>query len=420
MWFFLRVWTKIYIMNNLANELRPQTLDDIIGQQNNVNLLKEIVENKLKTSFIFYGESGTGKTSCAIALANDLGLKYDIFNASIDSKVDLIDKISSNQIVIIDEIHRLNKNLQDILLSYLEFDRVTIYATTTENPYFRIVPALRSRMQILQFNKLSEEEVFNGIKKVIKSNFSNLQIDDENIKILVKHSTGDYRFCLNNLQMLAFLSKSQVITKETITKLIPNINFYSDMNSDAHYNNLSAFHKSMRGSDVDAALYWGALILKTGDYQGLFRRISAVVYEDIGLADPNAALRVEAALNAVERLGFPEANLPIFYLISFIALSPKSNSTYLAMQNVQKFIDEGNIYDVPMHLRESHYASASNLGHGIGYKYPHNYPNHWTKQAYLPKNIQNIEFFTPAQNDLEKVKTYYQQIKSWKEKNDKN
>lgn len=402
-------------MNNLANELRPKTLDDIVGQKNNIDLLKKIADLKMHTSFIFYGESGTGKTSTAVALANDMNLKYAIFNASIENKSKLIDLIEQNEIVIIDEIHRLNKNLQDILLSYLEFDKVIIYATTTENPYFRINPALRSRMQILQYTKLKESEVFVAIKNVVKKYYPSLQIDDKTLQILIKSSAGDYRFCLNNLQMLALLNTEKKIDEQTISTLIPNINFYSDMNSDAHYNNLSAFHKSLRGSDVDAALYWGAIILKSGDYQGLFRRLSAVAYEDIGLADPNIALRVEAALNAVERLGFPEANLPIFYLICIMALSPKSASTYKAMQNVMNFIDKGNIYEVPNYLKDSHYSSAKKLGHGIDYKYPHDYENNWVKQTYLPFNIREAKFFNLSKNDTKKVIEYYKTVQKWKE-----
>ncbi|QBF34630.1 replication-associated recombination protein A [Mycoplasmopsis phocirhinis] len=402
-------------MNNLANQLRPQNLDDIIGQKNNIKLLKQIVANNLHTSFIFYGEAGTGKTSCALALANELGLKHAVFNASIHTKTELIECLKNNNIVIIDEIHRLNKNLQDILLSYLEFDKIIIYATTTENPYFRINPAVRSRMQILQFRKLDEDEILFGIKNVVNKNYPNLKICEQNLKLLVKYSSGDYRFCLNNLQMLAILNNNEEIDEQAIKTLIPNVNFYSDMNADAHYNNLSAFHKSMRGSDVDASLYYAALILKSGDYQGLFRRITAIAYEDIGLADPNISLRVEAALNAVERLGFPEANLAIYYLVIYIALSPKSSSTYQAMNKVQNFIEQGNIYDVPSILRERAYASAAKLGHGVGYKYPHNYPNSWVKQTYLPKKIANVKFFAPTKNDAKKIIEYHEIIQKWKE-----
>ncbi|MBU4693762.1 replication-associated recombination protein A [Mycoplasma zalophidermidis] len=407
-------------MNNLANKLRPKTLNDIVGQKNIVNLLKKVVESHLHTSYIFFGESGVGKTSTAIALANDLGLKYGLFNASVDNKNELITMINNNDIVIIDEIHRLTKNLQDILLSYLEFDKVIIYATTTENPYFRVNPALRSRMQILQFKKLDEHDIFEALKVVIKQNYPKLNISDDNILCLIKHSTGDYRFCLNNLQMLATLSNGQEISEDIIKTLIPNINFYVDKDSSAHYDYLSAFHKSLRGSDVDAALYWGAIILKSGDYQGLFRRLTAVAYEDIGLADPNASLRVEAALNAVERLGFPEANIPIFYLITQLALSPKSSSTYKAMNKMLDFIEAGNIFEVPKHLKDSHFSSASKLGYGINYKYPHDYPNSWVNQTYLPKKIENMKFFTPSKNDNKKITDYCNLIANWKDKKDEN
>ncbi|VEU60708.1 ATPase [Mycoplasmopsis bovigenitalium] len=402
-------------MKNLANELRPKTLSQIIGQENNVKLLSKIVENKISTSFIFYGESGTGKTSAACALANEMNLKYALFNASIENKNRLLELLQDNQIIIIDEIHRLTKNVQDVLLSYLEFDKIIIYATTTENPYFRVNPALRSRMQILRFDKLDEKQVYLGIKDVIKNYFPELKINDDNIEKLVKYSSGDYRFCLNNLQMLALLGKDKEINEQLLKTIIPNINFYSDMNGDAHYDNLSAFHKSLRGSDVDASLYYGALILKTGDYQGLFRRITCVAYEDIALADPNIALRVEAALNAVERLGFPEANLPIFYLICYMALSPKSASTYKAMKNVQSYIEQGNVYDVPKILKEAHYSSASKLGNGVGYKWPHDYEGNWINQNYLPKQV-NEKFFKPDWNDIDKIVNYYKSIETRKGK----
>ncbi|MGY5139246.1 replication-associated recombination protein A [Mycoplasmopsis gallinarum] len=394
-------------MKNLANDLRPQTLNDIIGQKQAVNLLKQIAKNKLRTSFIFFGEAGTGKTSSAIALANDLKMKYGLFNATINSKNDLLNLIENNEILIIDEIHRLNKDKQDILLSYLEFDKIIVYATTTENPYFRVNPALRSRMQIIQFNKLSEVEIFDGLKNVIKNNYANMKISDEVLMALVRHSTGDYRSSLNDLQLLYLLKNDEEITFEDIKKLIPNINFYSDMNSSAHYNNLSAFHKSLRGSDVNAALYYGTIILKSGDYQGLFRRLLAHSYEDVGLADPNLALRVNNAFDVVEKLGFPEANLPVYYAIIASALAPKSNSVYKAMHKIIDFVDAGNIYEVPKHLRDSHYKSASKLGDGIGYKYPHDFPNSVVKQTYLPKEIKDKTFFTYSNNDLSKIKEYY-------------
>ncbi|UUD35147.1 replication-associated recombination protein A [Mycoplasmopsis caviae] len=401
-------------MKNLANEIRPKKLDDIVGQKNVVTLLKEIVKNNATTSFIFFGESGTGKSSAAFALANDLKLRNGYFNATINNKNDLIKIIESNDIIIIDEIHRLNKDKQDILLSYLEFDKIIVYATTTENPYFRINPALRSRMQILQFTKLSEEDIMIGLKKIINTYYPKFKIKDNILKILIKNSAGDYRSCINNLQILTLLNKDKEVNEEDLKTLIPNINFYSDRESSAHYNNLSAFHKSLRGSDVDAALYYGALILKTGDYLGLFRRLTAATYEDVGLADPNLPMRVEAAFSAVERLGFPEAYLPLYYIIISVAIAPKSNSVYKAISKVEPFIDQGNIYEIPKHLKDAHYKSAQKLGDGLGYKYPHDFPNHWVKQDYMPKNIADKKFFTPSSNDSPNLLKYYNFIKNIK------
>ncbi|QSF13672.1 replication-associated recombination protein A [Mycoplasma sp. Mirounga ES2805-ORL] len=397
-------------MKNLANKLRPETLDDVVGQKEVVSLLKKVASNKLTNSFIFFGESGVGKTSCAIALANDLELKYELFNASVDKKEDLIKGLQNNELLIIDEIHRLNKDKQDILLSFLELDKVTIYATTTENPYFKINPALRSRMQILQFNKLSEEEMFYGIKNILKKHYSNLIVEDKIIKILIKNSGGDYRFCINNLQMIALLNKDNKITENDLKSVIPNINFYSDKDSTSHYNNLSAFHKSLRGSDVDAALYYGTILLKSGDIEGLFRRLTACAYEDIGLADPNIGLKIEAAYKAFERLGLPEARLPIYYSIITIALTPKSNTIYESINKIEEYVNQGNIFEVPLHLRDGHYSSASKLGIG-NYIYPHDYPRHFVKQKYLPKQVKQ-SFFEPCENDSKKIKEYYNFVKN--------
>lgn len=398
-------------MKNLANELRPKTLDDIIGQKSVVELLKRVARDRIYSSFIFFGESGTGKTSAAVALANDLGLKYDYFNASVNSKAELIKMLADNDVLIIDEIHRLNKDKQDILLSYLEFDKIIIYATTTENPYFRVNPALRSRMQILQFTKLSEQEMFEGIKHNLKKHFPDYQMDESTIKVFVKLSNGDYRSCLNNLQILTLMSKNKQISLDDIKKFVPNISFYSDENSSAHYNNLSAFHKSLRGSDVDAALYYGAIIVKSGDLQGLFRRLIACSYEDVGLADPNLQIRVKNAIDCAELLGLPEARLPIFYAIISVALASKSNSVYEAISNVEGYINQGNIYDVPKFLRDGHYASAVKLGDSIGYKYPHDFPNHIVKQEYLPKEAKGNQFFFPKETDSKKITEYYKFIK---------
>lgn len=402
-------------MKNLANELRPKKLSDIIGQKHIVELLKQVIKKKATISFVFFGESGIGKTSCAFALANEMNLSHGYFNSSTDSKNDLVEILNNKSILIIDEIHRLNKDKQDILLSYLEFDKIIVYATTTENPYFRVNPALRSRLQVLEFTKLSEKDIIEGLTKINQDENFRMDISDELLLELARFSGGDYRASINNFQILSIVyAKNKKITKEDIKAVIPNINFYSDMKSSEHYNNLSAFHKSLRGSDVDAALYYGALIVKTGDFQGLFRRINCVAYEDIGLANPNIVLRVEAALKSVERLGFPEAALPIAFIIVDLAISPKSNSTYLAFNKAMNTIDSGKIYEIPKHLRDNHYTSASKLGDGIGYKYPHDFKNSWIYQNYLPTGLNEKQFFYYGENDNEqKYKKYWENIKKY-------
>ncbi|QZE12380.1 replication-associated recombination protein A [Mycoplasma sp. Ms02] len=405
-------------MLNLANEIRPKTLDEIVGQKDAVLLLKKVAKLKLGTSFIFFGEAGTGKSSAAFALANDMGYEYGYFNATTDSKADLVAMLRSKQILIIDEIHRLNKDKQDILLSYLEFDKIIVYATTTENPYFRVNPAIRSRMQIVKFLKLNEEEITDQLEKIVAKRFPDLKVKREHLLTMSRFSAGDFRSAINNLQMVAlFTEKEQEVTHELLKIVIPNINFYSDMKDGEHYNNLSAFHKSLRGSDVDAALYYGALILKTGDYQGLIRRMNCVAYEDIGMANIPIITRMEAVFNTVERLGFPEANLAIGFGIVDLALSPKSNSTYIAFKKALNTVEEGKIYRIPSHLRDSHYKSAPKLGDGVGYKYPHDFPDHWVNQTYLPKELQDIRFYESQNSDYErKLQTYWDKIKNFNKK----
>ncbi|MGZ9797547.1 replication-associated recombination protein A [Mycoplasma sp. 4013] len=402
---------------NLANLLRPQKLDDIVGQNHIKKLLKEVIENKITSSFLFFGESGTGKTTTAFILANELNLKAGYFNASIDNKSDLIKILDDCDVIIIDEIHRLNRDKQDILLSYLEFDKIIVYATTTENPYFKVVPAVRSRMQILQFNKIDVQDIALTLEKIIKENYPYLKISKENLVNLAAFSSGDLRASINNLQLLALLKKDgKEVSKNDLKTIIPNINFYSDNKQSAHYNNLSAFHKSLRGSDIDAALYYGFLILQSGDNDGLFRRMLAVAYEDIGLANPMVGAKTEAAIRVFERLGIPEGELAITSAIIELASSPKSNSVVLARDKVKQTILNGNIYQIPSYLKDSHYKSAVKLGDGIGYQYPHDYFKHWNNQQYLPKQLQNTKFYIPSSNKNEQnILEYWNNLKAeWK------
>ncbi|WPB50420.1 replication-associated recombination protein A [Metamycoplasma subdolum] len=397
---------------NLANLLRPNEIDDFICNENQKILFKKIIENDDFRSFIFYGKPGTGKTTISYILATALKVPFDYFNAAVESKEDFVRKIKLNNILIVDEIHRLNKDKQDILLPYLENDMITIYATTTENPYFKLNPALRSRCSIIEIEKPNVSEIKTLLEKANKKAKLGLKLAEEIYQFLALQSGGDFRVALNNLDLVSNLSKNKNLTLEEIKKIIPQIQFSADKNQDVHYDYLSAFHKSLRGGDVDASLYYGFLIFKSGDFDGLFRRMLCASYEDVGLANPQCGEQTLSAILAFERLGVAEGYLPVAFAIANIALSPKSNSVYLASQKVKEDLELGRIFDVPSKLKDSHYSSASLLGRGIGYKYPHNFENSWVKQTYLPKQLEDKTYFEPKMQGYEaKIIEYWKKIK---------
>lgn len=398
-------------MKNLANKIRPESLEDIVGQRHLMELFKAIIAAKDGSSFIFYGESGIGKTTAASVIAKERKQKFDTFNPTIHSKKDLVEKLAKNDIIIIDELHRLNKDKQEILLTYLEEDKIILYATTTENPYFKIIPSLRSRMKILRFNKLSDEEILNGLKNIIKKHNLKIKLSDEILFSIVKLSAGDFRNAINNFDLIQVVFPDKEVDFEMVKKILPSINYYSDKDSDKHFDTLSAFHKSLRGSDPDAALYYGLLLAKTGDIDALFRRLIMVSYEDVALANPNISVKVDVAINAIERVGFPEANIILAKIIIEVALASKSNSTYIAMDKILKEINSGSIFDIPDHLKDTHYKSSSKFRRPK-YLYPHDYVNNYVEQSYLPKEFANKTFFNYAENLSEqKVKNYWDKIK---------
>lgn len=365
---------------NIALKLRPNTLNEFICDENLKFIFQNIIDNKDFHSFIFYGPPGTGKTTISYILAKSLNVNFDYFNAAIEKKEELVKKIKNNKILIIDEVHRLNKDKQDILLPYVENGQITIYATTTENPYFKINPALRSRCSIIELKKQNEEELVKLLKYANTKEYNSLDIDEEIYKFLALQANGDVRVALNNFELVATImnanKKQTNLSLEDIKKIIPAIQFSSDKDGDAHYDYLSAFHKSLRGSDPDAALYYGFLIVKSGDFDGLFRRLICTSYEDVGLANPHLQTDVISAINAFERIGMPEGYLPIGYAILAVCLSPKSNSVLYAASRAQADIENGYIGEVPNYLKDAHYKSASKLNRGLTYKYPHDYKNH--------------------------------------------
>ena len=294
-------------------------------------------------------------------------------------------------VVIMDEIHRLNKDKQDLLLPYLENGLIILIGMTTSNPYHSINPAIRSRCQIFELKELTSEDIKLAINKAI-SELKGIKIDEECINYIANISSGDLRYAYNLLEV-AYYSTNKKITMEALKNISNKPNLFHDKNGDGYYDVISAFQKSIRGSDVDAALHYLARLIEAEDLDIIFRRMSVIAYEDIGLANPNMALKVEACINACERLGLPEARIPLAKTVIELALSPKSNSAIMAIDEALNDIRKGNTGNVPNHIKTS----------SKEYKYAHNYPNHIVKQQYLPDNLKNKRYYKPQDNKNENL-----------------
>lgn len=376
----------------LAIKLRPQTLKDVVGQTHLIGenkILSNIVKNKHLFSMIFYGKPGIGKTTIANALVHELGLKYRSLNAVINNKKDfdiVVEeaKMYGNIVLIMDEIHRMNKDKQDLLLPYVENGLITLIGLTTSNPYHSINPAIRSRCQIFELKELTKEDIVLAIKNACNSKYlKDITIDDEAINYIATYSSGDLRSAYNLIEVAYFSSNDKVITVEYLKQISNKTIFFADKNGDGHYDLLSAFQKSIRGSDVDASLYYLARLIESGDFDSIFRRMSVIAYEDIGLANPSIGPKVDAAIHACERLGMPEARIPLSVVIVEMALSPKSNSAHVALDLALNDIRSGSTGNVPNHIKTN----------SKDYKYPHNYKNAYVKQQYLPDNIKDRRYY---------------------------
>ena len=398
-------------METLINRLRPKKIDDIIGQHHLIGenkVLTKIVTSKKMFSFILYGPPGTGKTSIANALANELDYKFKILNAVNCTKKDLTTVIEESKrfkkvILLLDEFHRLTKPMQDILLPEIEYDNIYVIGCTTNNPYHTVNPAIRSRLIIFELKQVSENDIYEYLKKISKNNETfpkNLTIDDEVFKTIALNSSGDLRFSLNTFEILYNLSsENEHITKEKLLSLsLGNFKNY-DKDGDAFYDIISAFQKSIRGSDVDASLYYLALLIDSGDLDTIYRRMSVIAYEDIGLANPNIGPFVHAAIETAKVLGLPEARIPLANAVIQLALSIKSNTAITAIDSALSEIKTNPKFVIPDHLRDSHYYGADKLNRGIGYKYPHSHPSGYIKQQYLPDNLVGRSFYTPKTNN---------------------
>ncbi len=394
-------------MELLQNELRPKTLNNVIGQRHLIGegkMLSNLVKNKKLFNIILYGKSGIGKTTIALCLINDLGFRYRMLNATINSKKDFEvvfeeAKMYGELVLIVDEIHRMNKDKQDLLLSYIESGLIILIGLTSSNPFHSINPAIRSRCELIELKNIEEEDIVLAIKN-IKKVYKDLNIDEKTIKHIAHISNGDLRSAYNLVEF-CYYSFGPEFSIDQIEEVNSNSKFYYDKNEDGYYDVISAFQKSIRGSDVNAALHYLARLIEVGDFDILYRRMLVIAYEDIGLANPSLPSRVLSAIEASERLGLPELYKPLACVVIDMALSPKSNSVETAMNNARNELNKGGIGRVPRHITTT----------SKDYKYPHNYPNHWVNQQYLPDNIKNSIYYIPGDNKYEtELNNYHKKI----------
>ncbi|MIW00093.1 replication-associated recombination protein A, partial [Listeria monocytogenes] len=386
----------------LAYRMRPRNLDEVVGQQHLVGpgkIIRRMVEAKMLSSMILYGPPGTGKTSIASAIAGSTRYAFRMLNAATDTKKDLQivaeeAKMSGTVILLLDEVHRLDKTKQDFLLPHLESGKIIMIGATTENPYITINPAIRSRTQIFEVKPLQEEDILTAIDQALADETRGLGsetivLTDDARLHLSRATNGDLRSALNGLELAARSTPKGPdgiihLTLAIIEECVQRKALTHDKDGDAHYDVISAFQKSIRGSDVDGALHYLGRLVEAGDLAIICRRLMVIGYEDIGLANPAAAARTVNAVLAAERLGLPEARIPLADTVVDLCLSPKSNSAYMALDAAIADIRSGKAGDVPDHLRDSHYKGAQSLNRGVGYQYPHNFDDAWVDQQYLP------------------------------------
>lgn len=420
----------------LASRLRPTTLDEVVGQQHIVGkdklLYRAIKADKL-SSIIFYGPPGTGKTTLAKVIANTTSAEFMQINATSAGKKDMEEVVAAaknNQgmygkktILFIDEIHRFNKGQQDYLLPFVEDGTIILIGATTENPYFEVNPALLSRSVIFELKKLSTEDIRTLLLRAVNDTEKGMgsyhaQMDDDALEFLADMANGDARAALTAIELgILTTDRSEDgiihITLDVASECIQKRVINYDKTGDNHYDTISAFIKSMRGSDPDAAVYYLARMLYAGeDVKFIARRIMILASEDIGNADPQALQVAVAAAQAVERLGMPEVRIVLAQAVTYMASAPKSNSAINAIDKAMRVVQETKTPPVPVHLQDAHYKSAGKLGHGKGYKYAHDYKNHYVKQQYLPDGLTGEVFYEPSENGYEQqIRAYYKKIK---------
>lgn len=390
-------------METLANKLRPTSLNEVVGQKHLIGenkILSNLVKNKKIFNTIFYGKSGIGKTTIALSLMNELKINYRILNATINSKKDFEvvfeeSKMYDDLVLIVDEIHRMNKDKQDLLLSFIESGQIILIGLTSSNPYHSINPAIRSRCQLIELKELSEEDIINALDKV-KNVYSDIVLTDEIKSYIARLSAGDLRYAYNLIEF-CYNSFGSSFTIENIKEISSRTNIFYDKNEDGYYDVISAFQKSVRGSDVDASVHYLVRLIDAGDFDILYRRMLVIAYEDIGLANPTLQTKVLTAIESAERLGLPELYKPLTQAVIEMALSPKSNTIEQTYQAAINDLRKNNVGRVPEHIRTT----------SPNYKYPHIYKNHYVKQQYLPDNIKTSKYYFPGDNKYEQAMSQY-------------
>ena len=410
----------------LASRMRPTTLDEVVGQKHIIGkdklLYRAIKADKLG-SVIFYGPPGTGKTTLAKVIANTTSARFEQINATVAGKKDMeeivknakdsIGMYGQKTILFVDEIHRFNKSQQDYLLPFVEDGTITLIGATTENPYFEVNKGLLSRSRIFELKPLEKQDIRELVIRAVYDTEKGMgtygaDITDEAADFLADVANGDARAALNAVELgILTTDKSEDgkihITIDVAAECIQKRVVRYDHDGDNHYDTISAFIKSMRGSDPDAAVYYLARMLYAGeDVKFIARRIMICASEDVGNADPNALVVAVSAAQAVERIGMPESQIILSQAAAYVATAPKSNAAYVGIQNAMKAVANMRTMPVPAHLQDKHYKGAEKLGHGLGYKYAHDYPNHYVTQQYLPDGMEGMRFYEPSENGYEK------------------
>jgi putative ATPase len=423
----------------LASRIRPKTLDEVVGQEHIIakdKLLYRAIKADKISSVIFYGPPGTGKTTLAKVIANTTSSKFTQLNATVSGKKDMQDVVAKAKdelsmtgkktILFIDEIHRFNKSQQDYLLPFVEDGTVILIGATTENPYFEVNRALISRSIVFELYPLSEENIKTLIRRAVEDEECgmgsyNVTIDDESVDFLANIANGDARTALNAIELGVLTTDPSEdgkihITMDVAEECIQKRALKYDKDGDNHYDTISAFIKSMRGSDPDAVVYYLAKMLAAGEsIDFIARRIMICASEDVGMANPNALVVATSAAEAVRQIGMPEARIILAEAAVYVAMSPKSNASYMAIERAIAEVENNVQARVPAHLQDAHYSGHDDLGHGVGYKYAHDFPNHWVDQQYLPDEIKDKKFYEPGDLGVEKqMKEFMAKIKNEK------